>query len=161
MGDPVRLTPRDLVAWAKEHDVPVTLHDALPEVHTVRQAAEALGVTKGAIAKSVVFIAEGDPLVVLAPGDAKVVDRLVLDHVGGVRNRFNLAKPAEVLEATGYPVGGVPPFGHPKPLRTLIDERLLEQDRVIFGGGSDRALLEVSPAVVQRVTQAEPGRFTA
>jgi prolyl-tRNA editing enzyme YbaK/EbsC (Cys-tRNA(Pro) deacylase) len=150
-----------LVEWARQRGLDVRLHDDLPLVKTVAQAAQALGVSPAQIAKSVVFMAEDRPVVVLAPGDAKVVDRLVVDHVGGVRNRFRLARPAEVLEATGYPVGGVPPFGYPRPVRTLIESRLLENDRVIFGGGSDRALLEVAPDDVKRVTKAEPGTFTA
>jgi Cys-tRNA(Pro)/Cys-tRNA(Cys) deacylase len=150
-----------LVEWARQRGLDVRLHDDLPLVKTVAQAAQALGVSPAQIAKSVVFMAEDRAVVVLAPGDAKVVDRLVVDHVGGVRNRFRLARPAEVLEATGYPVGGVPPFGYPRPVRTLIESRLLENDRVIFGGGSDRALLEVAPDDVKRVTKAEPGTFTA
>lgn len=149
-----------VVSWAEERGIAVRLITDLPEVKTVVQAADALGVATSQIAKSVLFITQKGAVVVLAPGDAKVVDRLVLDHIGGVRNRFRLAKPDEVLKITGYPVGGVPPFAYPQPLRTLMEQRLLEHAKVIFGGGTDRSLLEVTPEDVRRVTQAETGRFT-
>ncbi|MBW3583223.1 MAG: YbaK/EbsC family protein [Euryarchaeota archaeon] len=152
-------TEQDLRAWLRDQKIEATLHDHLPSVHTVAEAAEVMGVPEAAVAKSVIFVNDGEPVVVLAPGDAKVRDRYVIDHVGGARNRFRLARPAEVLEWTGYPVGGVPPFGHTRTMRTLMDERLFALDKALFGGGSDAALLEVAPAVVRETTRAELGRF--
>lgn len=154
------LGPNDVRAWTERHDVRADLHTDLPRVHTVAEAAEVMQTTPDRIAKSVVFDTPDGALVVLARGDAKVRERLVVDHVGGVRNDFRMAKPAQVLEWTGYPVGGVPPFAHRQPLRTLMDKALLSLETVVFGGGTDRALLSVAPAEVRRVTDAELGIFT-
>jgi prolyl-tRNA editing enzyme YbaK/EbsC (Cys-tRNA(Pro) deacylase) len=157
---PVVLTPADVVRWAAAQGLEVRLIDDLPPVKTVAQAAEVMGTGTAAIAKSVVFVNGEEPLVVLATGDARIVDRLVVDHVRGARNRFRLARPDEVLEWTGYPVGGVPPFGHRVARRTLMDDQLLALARVYLGGGTDRSLLEAAPGDVARVTAAEVGRFT-
>lgn len=154
------LGPDDLRDWLQAHDVEARLHTALPRVHTVAEAAEAMGVGTDQVAKSVVCSHDGEPVVVLAPGDAKVDDRAVVDAIGGSRKRFRLARPDEVLAWTGYPVGAVPPLGYRDALPMLIEETLLDKDRVFFGGGADDALLEVAPVVVKDVTGARPGRYT-
>lgn len=152
--------PDDVRRWLDTHRFEATLHEGLPRVHTVREAAEVLGVPEAAVAKTVVFDHDGTPLAVLAPGDAKVRDRLIAVHLGTTRNALRMAKPDQVLEWTGYPVGGVPPVAHANVLRILMDERLLELDRAIFGGGSDAALLELEPRALRAVLQPEMGVFS-
>jgi prolyl-tRNA editing enzyme YbaK/EbsC (Cys-tRNA(Pro) deacylase) len=75
--------------------------------------------------------------------------------VGLSRKRVRLAGAAAVRAITGYPVGGVPPLGHPRRLRTLIDRRVLDQPEVFAGGGAVDALLRITPAEIVRVTGAE------
>src|SRR6478752_4897447 len=92
----------------------------LPDtVHTAVLAAEALGVEVGAIANSLVFDAEGSPLLVLTSGAHRVDTAKVaaLLGIGSVRR----ATPEFVRDATGQPIGGVAPVGHPAGLRTLVD----------------------------------------
>jgi prolyl-tRNA editing enzyme YbaK/EbsC (Cys-tRNA(Pro) deacylase) len=60
-----------------------------------------------------------------------------------------------VLAVTGYPVGAVPPFGYPVPLRTLIDRRVLAQPEVYAGGGALDTLLRIAPDEIARATRAE------
>jgi prolyl-tRNA editing enzyme YbaK/EbsC (Cys-tRNA(Pro) deacylase) len=71
------------------------------------------------------------------------------------RKKVKLADPERVLNETGYPVGGMPPFGHRSPLPTLLDRRALEKELVFAGGGSDRTLLRISPEEILRAAQAK------
>ena len=71
------------------------------------------------------------------------------------KKQIKLADAETVLRLTGYPAGGVPPFGHPAPLLTLLDRAVLAWDAVYGGGGDDRTLLRVAPGELARVTGAE------
>ena len=77
-------------------------------------------------------------------------------HLGVSRKRVKLADAASVQAFTGYPVGAVPPFGHPGPLPTLIDRRVLAQPQAAgAGGGAGDALLRIAPAEIVRAAQAQ------
>jgi prolyl-tRNA editing enzyme YbaK/EbsC (Cys-tRNA(Pro) deacylase) len=108
---------------------------------TVRDAALAVGCEESEIAKSIVFVADGDPVVCVASGRHRIdTDKLadVLD-VAEVRQ----AAADEVRAATGFAVGGVPPFGHDLPV--LFDESLLEHERVWAAAGDPNSLFCVDP----------------
>src|SRR5918997_7105420 len=94
----------------------VILPDA---VHTAAAAAAALGIEVGAIANSLVFDADGEPLLVLTSGAHRVDTARVAALVGV--GELRRASPDFVRAATGQPIGGVAPVGHPRPLRTLVD----------------------------------------
>jgi prolyl-tRNA editing enzyme YbaK/EbsC (Cys-tRNA(Pro) deacylase) len=89
---------------------------------TARDAAAALGCDVGAIASTLVFMADGAPLIVMTSG-AHRVDVARVAALLGVTD-VRQASPDEVRAATGFAIGGVAPVGHPEPLRTLIDEDL-------------------------------------
>jgi prolyl-tRNA editing enzyme YbaK/EbsC (Cys-tRNA(Pro) deacylase) len=108
---------------------------------TVKDAAVAVGCEESEIAKSIVFVADGDPVVCVASGRHRVdTDKLadVLD-VAEVRQ----AAADEVRAATGFAVGGVPPFGHDLPV--LFDEELLLHERVFAAAGDPNSLFAVDP----------------
>ena len=63
-----------------------------------------------------------------------------------------MADGEQVEAITGYPIGAVPPFGHPQPLETLLDEGVLQQEEVLGGGGETNALMRVAVSELQRVT---------
>ncbi len=89
---------------------------------TARDAAAALGCDVGAIASTLVFMADGAPLIVITSGAHRVDVARVAALLGVTAVRQ--ATPEEVRTATGFAIGGVAPVGHPGPLRTLIDEDL-------------------------------------
>lgn len=127
---------------------------------TVEAAAQALGTTVDRIAKSLLFLLDqgaGDPvpILVIANGTDRVDYRQVAAWAGLSRKRVRLADAATVRAVTGYPVGAVPPLGHPRPLRTLMDRRVLQQPEVYAGGGAVDALLRITPAELVRATGAE------
>lgn len=120
------------------------------EVPTAAAAAEQLGCEVGAIANSLVFTADGDPLLVIATG-AHRVDTRGLERSLGVR-KIRRASPEFVAEATGQPVGGVGPVGHPQPIRTVVDRALAAHPTVWAGAGSKHAMFPTNFAELLRIT---------
>ena len=117
---------------------------------TAAEAAEAMGCEEAQIAKSLVFVADGDPILCIASGAHRVsTDRLadVLDAA-----EVRQATPDEVRAATGFSVGGVPPFGHGLPV--VLDETLLAQERVWAAGGDGHSLFEIRSSVLAECTEA-------
>jgi prolyl-tRNA editing enzyme YbaK/EbsC (Cys-tRNA(Pro) deacylase) len=127
----------------------------LPEaVTTAAAAAAALGIEVGQIANSLIFDADGDPLLVLTSG-AHRVDTAKLAALLGVA-RLKRATPEFVLEHAGQAIGGVAPLGHPKPIRTLVDTALAEFDEVWAAGGIPHAVYPTSYVELVRVTGGTP-----
>jgi prolyl-tRNA editing enzyme YbaK/EbsC (Cys-tRNA(Pro) deacylase) len=90
---------------------------------------------QGEVIKSLVFMADSQAVLVVVMGADRVEARKVADTLGIARRRVRLASPREALVASGYSVGTVPPFGHPEPLRTLLDSAVLRYPLVHGGGG--------------------------
>ena len=113
----------------------------LPSISkTARQAALLLGVAPAEIVKSLVFYADGAPLLVLVPGDA-TVDTVALDRELGARE-VKLVRGRDVLELTGYRSGAVPPCGLSTPLPAVADPRVFVPEVVYCGGGTTTTMLK-------------------
>jgi prolyl-tRNA editing enzyme YbaK/EbsC (Cys-tRNA(Pro) deacylase) len=149
------LTPSDLAHFITEAGIAAELVPMALETPTVPAAAAALGVAPAQIVKSLLFLIRGEPVLVIASGDALVDRRPLADHFGCGRKQVKLADAQTVLEITGYWVGGVPPFGHLTRVQTLMDRAVLAWDVVYGGGGDDRTLLRITPEELARVTGAE------
>lgn len=152
---PAPLDDRALAAfverWAPEAEL---VYPGVP-TPTVPAAAEALGVAPDAIVKSLVFRADDRPWLVIAAGSARVSMRLLAAALGVSRRRLQLAPPEAALRISGYPVGAMPPFGHRRPLPTLVDAATVPASGTVYGGGGDRAaLLKLDVATLLRVTGA-------
>lgn len=127
----------------------------LPDaVATAAAAAEALGVDVGAIANSLVFDADGEPLLVLTSGAHRVDTGKVAALVGA--GAVRRAAPRFVKAATGQVIGGVAPVGHPAPLRTLVDRALADHPQVWAAGGIPHAVFPTTFAELVAVTGGEP-----
>ena len=122
-------------------------------VATAAAAAAALGVEVGAIANSLVFDADGEPLLVLTSG-AHRVDTGKVAALLGV-GRVRRASPEFVRAATGQVIGGVAPVGHPAPLRTLVDRALAGFPEVWAAGGIPHAVFPSTCAELVAVTGGE------
>jgi prolyl-tRNA editing enzyme YbaK/EbsC (Cys-tRNA(Pro) deacylase) len=119
-------------------------------VHTAQAAAAALGVEVGQIANSLIFDADGEPLLVLTSGAHRVDTDRVAAALGITRLRR--ATPEFVREHTGQAIGGVAPVGHPKPVRTLVDKDLARFPVIWAAGGVPQAVFPISYAELVRVT---------
>jgi prolyl-tRNA editing enzyme YbaK/EbsC (Cys-tRNA(Pro) deacylase) len=122
-------------------------------VPTAAAAAEALGCDVGASANSLVFDADGTPLLVLASGAHRVDTGKVAALIGAPRVRR--ASPDFVFAATGQEVGGVAPLGHPAPLRTVVDTDLAAFPLLWAGGGDHHTMFAVTYGDLLRVTGGE------
>ena len=121
---------------------------------TVESAAEAVGTTVDKIVKSLLFLIDGQPTLVISPGTQRVDRKRLANHFKVSRKRVKLANAETVMEITGYEVGAVPPFGHPSKLSVILEPSVLEESVVFAGGGSIDTLLEISPQEILRVTDA-------
>jgi prolyl-tRNA editing enzyme YbaK/EbsC (Cys-tRNA(Pro) deacylase) len=124
---------------------------------TASEAALAVGCDEDQIAKSLVFVADGDPVLCIVSGAHRVdLDRLAdaLD-VAEVRQ----ATPQEVCAATGFRVGGVPPLGHGLPV--VLDASILREDAVWAAGGDGHSLFKVDPVRLVGCTGARVASVSA
>ncbi|WP_242901937.1 YbaK/EbsC family protein [Actinomadura terrae] len=127
----------------------------LPDsARTAQAAADQLGCEVGAIANSLVFDADGAPLLVLTSGAHRVDTARVAALVGAAAVRR--ATPEFVREATGQPIGGVAPLGHPEPIRTLVDVWLDKYDEVWAAGGHPHTVFPTSYEELLRITGGTP-----
>lgn len=120
---------------------------------TVETAAAALGVTPEQVIKSLLFLVDGSPHLVIVRGTARVNTKKLLRAVGGKKAR--IATREEVEDMTGYPVGGTPPFGHRRSLPTLIDQGVLTVNEVYAGGGSNDVMLRIRSADLLETTNGQ------
>jgi len=123
---------------------------------TAAEAAAALGCDVGAIASSLVFSADGEPLLVMTSG-AHRVDTAHVAALLGV-SRVERADAETVKAATGFAIGGVAPVGHPAPLRTLVDVALGEHDRVWAAAGHPHAVFPTTFDELVRLTGGMPAQ---
>ncbi|MER7545955.1 YbaK/EbsC family protein [Actinomadura sp.] len=129
----------------------IELPDSAP---TAQAAADQLGCEVGAIANSLVFDADGVPLLVMTSGAHRVDTAKVAAFVGAAKVRR--ATPEFVREATGQPIGGVAPVGHPAPIRTLVDVWLNRYDEVWAAGGHPHTVFPTSYEELLRITGGTP-----
>lgn len=130
-----------LAECARELGIRVQVQRLDASTRTVADAAVAVGCEEGEIAKSIVFVADGDPIVCVASGRHRVDTEKVADALDVAEVRQAAAE--EVRAATGFAIGGVPPFGHDLPV--LFDEELLRHQRVWAAAGDPNSLFEVDP----------------
>jgi len=125
---------------------------------TAPLAAQALRVPLGSIVKSLLFLADGQAILLLVAGDRRVAtDRL--KGLLGVR-RVKIADARRVEEETGFPVGGVPPVGHRHPLPTWVDRSLERFETVYAAAGHPDILFAISFSELVRVTGGQVADFT-
>jgi prolyl-tRNA editing enzyme YbaK/EbsC (Cys-tRNA(Pro) deacylase) len=143
-----------IAAYLREHGIAGEVVFLPEHVPTVEAAARAVDVSVECIVKSVLFLADSSPVLVIANGRQRVDYKRVADTIGLSRKRLKLADAPAVLAITGFAVGTVPPFGHKTRLRTLIDAGVLAQPEVYAGGGAIDALVRIAPAEIVRATDA-------
>jgi prolyl-tRNA editing enzyme YbaK/EbsC (Cys-tRNA(Pro) deacylase) len=122
---------------------------------TAPEAAAAVGCELGAIVKSLVFrgAESGEPVLALVSGDRRADEAALARTLGEPVER---ADAGWVREVTGYAIGGVPPVGHPAPVRTLLEDGLLRFDIVWAAAGTPRTVFPIAPGELARVTSARP-----
>jgi prolyl-tRNA editing enzyme YbaK/EbsC (Cys-tRNA(Pro) deacylase) len=124
--------------------------------HTAQEAARAVGAEVGQIVKSLVFVAEHvegpEPCLVLVSG-ANTVDVSLLAAVL-TEVRMRRATADEAHRFTGFAIGGIPPFGHPRPIRTVMDPDLGRFATIWAAAGTANAVFSVTPATLRMLANA-------
>lgn len=110
---------------------------------TAAEAAAAIGCELSQICKSLIFAADGVPVLVLMDGASRVDLELVRRELGA--DKVTRARADAVRETTGYAIGGVPPFGHRTRTRVLADRSLLDHDLVWAAAGNPHAVFPIPP----------------
>ena len=117
---------------------------------TAQEAADALGVAVGQIAKSIVFrhVADGAAVLVVTSGDQRVDEQKVAARVGAIAR----ADAAFIKQRTGFSIGGVPPLAHAQPPIVLLDESLFRFDVIWAAAGHPRAVFRLRPQELPALT---------
>lgn len=126
---------------------------------TAAEAAAALGCAAGAIANSLVFLSDDEPVLVLAGGGHQVDTTALADRWG--RGKLKRATAEQVRQATGQAIGGVAPVGHPRPLPTVVDEALTDHPQVWAAAGTPHAVFPTTAAELVILTGGQLLSVTA
>ena len=140
---------REALAAAGGRGRVVVLPDS---VHTAALAAQALGCDVGAIANSLLFDADGSPVLILTSGGHRVDTAKVAAELGVTSLRR--AAPEFVREHTGQVIGGVSPIAHPRPVPTYLDTALRAYDEVWAAAGHPAAVFSTTYAELLAMTDA-------
>jgi len=144
---------RELIA---ENGIQAEVISFEQSTHSVAEAAAAVGAEPGDFVKSICMVTMGGKLVVaIVRGEHRASTSRVSKALGIPRPR--VAEPDEILELTGYPVGGTPAFGYDAIF--LMDPKVLEKEKVYSGGGSGNALTYMSTEEMHRVNGAKVARL--
>lgn len=147
-----------VVAAAESNGVAVAVVEYPEGTRTATEAAAAVGCEVARIVKSLVFTVDGTPVLALVAGDDRLDEDRLADAAGG---RVGRADADVVRAATGYPIGGVPPFGHDTQLPTFVDEALLAHETVWAAAGTPRHVFEIAPRDLLRLSGGHAARLAA
>ena len=139
-------------AFLAEHAPDLEILETATSTATVALAAEAHGVEPARIAKTLSLRLNGDVILLVMGGEARLDNRKYKDRFGA---KAKMLDAAAVLEATSHPVGGVCPFGLPRPLRVYADVSLRRFDVVVPAAGDTQAALRIAPARLVQLAGAE------
>lgn len=158
MGDLHRNCKR-VVAAAEERGVDVVVRQFPQGTRTAADAADAIGCDVAAICKSIVVMADDEAVVVLTSG----VNRVDMDKVGNQLGAGDVRRATadEVKLATGQPIGGTAPFGHPDELALLMDETLFHLDQIWAAAGTPDTVFAIAPGQLSAATGAQTANIAA
>ena len=128
-----------------------TVIEYAESTRTSQEAADRAGCALGQITKSMIFMGlrTRKPILVLTSGANRVDEKRIGEYCGEPIGR---ADPDFVRTATGFAIGGVPPLGHAQPMETYLDEDLLQYSTIWAAAGTPKAIFELTPEDLQKMT---------
>lgn len=145
-------TAQKVADAARELGLNITIKEYTETTRTAEDAASAIGCTVGQIVKSLVFVVDRQPVMVLISGPNRL-DEKKLAELGEVsRKKIKRADADTVREVTGFAIGGVPPFGHKDKLPIYIDRDFWQYDVIWAAAGTPNAVFAITPDDLARAT---------
>ena len=144
-----------VIAAAKELGLEITPRRFPDGTKTAADAASAIGVEIGQIVKSLIFAVDGEVVLAYVSGANQLDEKKLALAAGGLK--CSRVDADVVRESTGYPIGGVPPFGHKTHLRVFIDPDLLQYDEVWAAAGTWNDVFGIEP---HKLVEASGGVVT-
>lgn len=145
-------SPADVQAALRNLGLKVEVRTFANSTRTAPEAAAAIGTELGSIVKSLCFMVEGNPVLVLAAGDRLVDDRKLGALYNTGRKKVKIADFETTVRITGYAPGGVPPVGHAQPLPIVIDSSLGRYEVVYAAAGSPNSIFPVPFETLVEIT---------
>ena len=139
-------------AFLAERAPDIEILEVATSTATVALAAQAHGIEPDRIAKTLSLRLDGEPILIVMSGESRLDNRKFKDRFAAKAKMLNAE---EVLEATSHPLGGVCPFGLPRPLRIYADVSLRRFDVVVPAAGSARSAMRITPERLVELTAAE------
>ena len=145
-------TAQKVATAAQELGLNIEIKEFEATTRTAEDAANAIGCTVAQIVKSLLFVVNGQPVMALVSGPNRL-DEKKLAALGGVgKKKIKRADADIVREATGFAIGGVPPFGHQQKLTIYIDQDFWQFEIIWAAAGTPNAVFAITPAELARVT---------
>ncbi len=145
-------TAQKVAAAARELGLDIEIKEFTKTTRTAEDAARAIGCTVGQIVKSLLFVVNGQPIVALVSGPNRLSEKKLTALCGVGKKKVKRAKSDIVREATGFAIGGVPPFGHKTKLPLYIDQDFWQFELIWAAAGTPNAVFSIIPDDLVRVT---------
>ncbi len=129
----------------------INIKEFADSTRTAQEAADSIGCKVEQIAKSIIFKCRDskEPLLIIASGSNRIDEKKIREIVG---QKLEKADAYFVLESTGFAIGGIPPIGHKKAIKTLIDEDLFKHEEIWAAAGTPNAVFKLTPAALLSIT---------
>lgn len=145
-------TAQKVADAARERGLSIDIREFSQTTRTAADAAAAVGCTVAQIVKSLVFMVDGQPVIALVSGPNRLDEKKLAVLCGVGKKKVRRATAEEVREATGFAIGGVPPFGHQQTLPTYIDEDFWQFEVVWAAAGTPNTVFPITPDDLARLT---------
>ncbi|GIK41238.1 MAG: prolyl-tRNA editing protein [Chloroflexota bacterium] len=145
-------TAQKVADAARELGLDITIKEFAETTRTAEDAARAIGCTVAQIVKSLLFVVNGRPVMALVSGPNRLDEGKLAGLCGVSKNKVKRADTDAVREATGFAIGGVPPFGHTTRLPVYIDQDFWQFEVIWAAAGTPNAVFAITPIELKRVT---------
>jgi Cys-tRNA(Pro) deacylase len=146
-------TAQKVAAAAQELGLTITIKEFEAPTRTAQDAANAIGCEVAQIVKSLLFIVNEQPVIVLVSGSNQLDEKKLAALCGVGRKKVKRSDADLARDITGFAIGGVPPFGHKTRLPTYIDQDLLKFEVIWAAAGTPNAVFAITPGELTRITQ--------
>ena len=145
-------TAKKVADAAQTQGLKITIKEFESSTRTAQDAANSVGCTVGQIVKSLLFVVNGQPTMALVSGDNQLDEKKLAVLCGVGRKKVKRGNADIAREATGFAIGGIPPFGHASQLPTYIDEDLFQFDVIWAAAGTPNAVFAITPDELVQIT---------